>query len=137
MNNEGPFVIYRWFDRSGRLIYLGMTNRPLSRPEEHVRTKPWVADCVTMTLEHLNPSWGRARAHAYELACIRAEHPRENRAGVQRRRPRTAPRRKRSPRRLTRALRKAQEALLVLTLVLGALRLLIAVAGLLAPVVRL
>lgn len=139
MNDEGPFVIYRWFDASGRLIYLGMTNRPLDRPHEHVRTKPWVADCVTMTLEHLPPHWDRKRAKAYELRCIRQELPRENTAGLEHLRPRVrrAARRRRSHQKALRRLHSLQKRLVALALLLGLASALLAAAGLLGPLSRL
>lgn len=78
MSDQGPFVIYRWWDAEGRLLYLGMTNRQLDRPAEHLRTKAWVADAVAMTVEHLPLGWKRPQVRVYERNCIRAERPLHN-----------------------------------------------------------
>lgn len=67
--------LYRFYDASGALIYIGISNSIPRRLGEHDDRKPWFAEAVRCTFEHY-PS--RARALAAEKKAIKAERPKYN-----------------------------------------------------------
>jgi hypothetical protein len=70
-----PNYVYRVFDEAGRLIYVGVTNRPTGRITVHVRYKWWAPQAKSVSIEE-HPT--RSSAEAAEDAAIKAEKPRWN-----------------------------------------------------------
>lgn len=64
--------LYRAFDDTGRLLYVGIADRWTSRWSAHDRTSPWFGLVRRIELED-HPD--RDTAHAAERAAIRTEHP--------------------------------------------------------------
>lgn len=69
---DSPCCVYRFYDRSGTLLYVGMTGRLLMRPQQHEQTQPWWNEVATMTVEHYPD---RPSASFAEKAAVRAENP--------------------------------------------------------------
>lgn len=67
--------LYRFYDATGVLLYIGITNSIPRRLGEHDERKPWFAESVRATFEH-HPS--RAAALAAEKKAIKAERPKYN-----------------------------------------------------------
>lgn len=72
-------VLYRFYDESGQLLYVGMTIDPSSRFRSHRYDKAWWDQIAKITLQKYDRSDELARA---ELHAIRVERPRYNIAGV-------------------------------------------------------
>ena len=70
-----PYVLYRFFDADGALIYVGITNKLRRRCEEH-RIKGWFVDVVRV---EIMPFDSRSRAAAAEADVIAACSPKHNR----------------------------------------------------------
>lgn len=82
MTNNGCWLrrdvkhdVYRCYDLSGRLLYIGHTNRWPGRRWLHRRDSPWWGQTVKVTFE---PYPNRVAAHSAEQAAIRAERPLHN-----------------------------------------------------------
>lgn len=73
-----PTTLYRLYDATNCLLYVGVAGNPGRRFEQHRADKPWWGDVAHATLEH-HPS--RDDALAAETAAIRTENPRHNVAG--------------------------------------------------------
>lgn len=87
MNTDSrPHALYRFYSRTGKLLYVGLTADPPTRFREHSAVKPWWTAVARITLE-MHPD--RASVAAAELKVIRTEHPLHNIAG---KRPRTTQR---------------------------------------------
>lgn len=71
-------AIYRFYDASERLLYIGITENPRARFADHESKKPWWKDVTRHSIE-----WRETReeAEAAELEAIRAERPVWNVAG--------------------------------------------------------
>jgi prevent-host-death family protein len=69
-------AVYRHFNAAGRLLYIGMTDEPLRRNEQHAFDKPWWSEVATTEL-----AWypTREAAAEAEIAAIKAEDPLHNR----------------------------------------------------------
>jgi predicted GIY-YIG superfamily endonuclease len=67
--------LYRFYDATGALLYIGITNSIPRRLGEHDERKPWFANAVRATFEH-HPS--RAAALTAEKKAIKKEQPRYN-----------------------------------------------------------
>lgn len=75
---EEPSVattVYRFFDASDRLLYVGVTHRARQRIADHAADKDWWADVVRATFEHF-PS--RHEALKAEARAISLEDPLHN-----------------------------------------------------------
>ncbi|GJF06569.1 GIY-YIG nuclease family protein [Pseudonocardia sp. D17] len=72
---DKPHALYRFFDSSERLLYVGITNDPTRRFEQHRSTKPWWTEVATVRIEQ---HASRSKALAAERAAIVAEHPIHN-----------------------------------------------------------
>jgi predicted DNA-binding transcriptional regulator AlpA/predicted GIY-YIG superfamily endonuclease len=72
-------TLYRMYDASGTLLYVGISNRPLDRKGQHKSHQPWWTEIVSMTLEHY-PT--RQEALTAETRAIVGECPRYNKAGT-------------------------------------------------------
>lgn len=64
--------LYRYFDASGGLLYLGITAGSTRRMHQHAATAPWWPLTATCAIEHHQT---RAGARAAELAAIAIEDP--------------------------------------------------------------
>jgi hypothetical protein len=74
-----PTTLYRFLDRDGTLLYVGITGVGTVRWFTHSRQKEWWPEVATVDLEHYQD---RAEARAAELAAIRTESPRYNLADL-------------------------------------------------------
>jgi predicted GIY-YIG superfamily endonuclease len=72
-------ALYRLYDDSDALLYIGIAGNPGRRFEQHRRDKPWWGQVARITLEH-HPT--RDKALTAETEAIRTEHPRYNIAGT-------------------------------------------------------
>lgn len=64
--------LYRHFDATGRLLYIGITNSPLTRLSQHLRTSHWSDDIARMDIECYS---SQALAKEAEKAAIELEAP--------------------------------------------------------------
>lgn len=77
-SDSGPVMVYRFFDRCGCLLYVGITNDLDVRRAAHEKNSPWYK--LAADFDHQEyPS--RADAAEVELLAINAESPAFNRAG--------------------------------------------------------
>ena len=67
--------LYRHFDPSGRLLYVGVSYSVMARLHEH-RRSPWFYDVVRVEIQHFD---SRKEAEKAELAAIVNENPIHNR----------------------------------------------------------
>jgi hypothetical protein len=74
----GRHFVYRHFDSSGVLLYIGMSSSAKVRYEFHKRKSPWFSQVVKWTLEEFDT---RASAMAAEKAAIETERPLHNKTG--------------------------------------------------------
>lgn len=70
-----PCFLYRFYDQSDRLLYVGISNLPVSRWKGHKADKGWWPDVVRIEATRYST---RADAHAAEKAAIRREGPMHN-----------------------------------------------------------
>jgi hypothetical protein len=76
VNQYGPWL-YRLFDASDALLYIGVTVRkPAERFNAHSRTRSWWSDVAAVQLTHFPGAW---LALAAERSAIKAERPVYNR----------------------------------------------------------
>lgn len=68
----GPHIIYRHFDSSGNLLYIGMSSSGLTRQRFHKANSPWFSQMAEWTFEEFDT---REAAMAAEKAAIKAERP--------------------------------------------------------------
>lgn len=68
-------ALYRFYDATGQLLYVGITADPGSRWRSHARNKPWWHHVAHITLE-THPT--RAAVLDAECAAIRRERPLHN-----------------------------------------------------------
>jgi predicted GIY-YIG superfamily endonuclease len=68
-------ALYRFYDATNALLYIGITNNLTRRIDEHDEDKPWYQHVARVTVEH-HPS--RGAALDAEKAAIKAEKPRHN-----------------------------------------------------------
>jgi hypothetical protein len=76
LNDEDPQALYRTWAADGTLLYIGKSNAPLRRVEEHRRSKDWMPyQAIRIDLE-----WypGLAAVLDAEARAIRSEHPLHN-----------------------------------------------------------
>jgi len=71
-------VVYRNFDATGNLLYVGVSRRPGARHAAHEKESPWYANVATTTYTRYRT---RSEAHAEEARIIREERPLHNRNG--------------------------------------------------------
>lgn len=67
-----PTTLYRFFDVGDQLLYVGITSNPVTRWDNHSRTKRNWQQAVRATLEHFGT---REEALAAEAVAIRTERP--------------------------------------------------------------
>jgi predicted GIY-YIG superfamily endonuclease len=68
-------ALYRFFDKAGQLLYIGISNCIPRRLDQHEDTKPWFTEASQITVEH-HPT--RLAALAKEKKAIKAERPKYN-----------------------------------------------------------
>ncbi|WP_052506275.1 GIY-YIG nuclease family protein [Mycolicibacterium llatzerense] len=68
-------VLYRFFDDSDRLLYVGITNDPEKRFTSHRNDKPWWRYVTTIKLQRFET---RGQLASAELAAITTEKPKYN-----------------------------------------------------------
>lgn len=68
-------ALYRLFGEADELLYIGISQDPKVRWQQHVDTKPWATQVVMRVIE-----WFESRSAALieEIRAIRLEHPRHN-----------------------------------------------------------
>lgn len=54
-------ALYRHYDASGRLLYVGITNAVTKRLDQHVKSSSWATEIKTITIE-----WHESRADALD-----------------------------------------------------------------------
>ena len=67
--------LYRHFDKTGALLYVGISLSTVKRLSEHKQGSHWYRDIVRVEIEHYET---REEAIAAEIAAIRAENPLHN-----------------------------------------------------------
>jgi predicted GIY-YIG superfamily endonuclease len=70
-----PHALYRFFDKYGDLLYIGITMDLPARMGNHRREKPWWTDAAVIEIEHYD---NRAAALEAERIAIKVETPRYN-----------------------------------------------------------
>jgi len=73
--DDQPTALYRFYDSSGTLLYVGITNDPEARWRYHALTKAWWPTVVRKSVD-----WrpNRPDAERAEAAAIFTERPRHN-----------------------------------------------------------
>lgn len=79
-----PTALYRLYDASDTLVYLGIAYDPDNRWYQHSRERKWWPQVTRKTVTWYDT---RELAEAAETAAIRAERPVHNRAGIEREEP--------------------------------------------------
>jgi len=77
-HHEKLHYVYRIFDKTGRLIYIGCTYNPEMRINSH-RTTIWWGDQIHRIKLTVHPN--KRAGHAAEKIAIHSEHPRWNIGG--------------------------------------------------------
>lgn len=72
-------TLYRFFNKSNELLYVGITSNPFARMSGHASDKHWFAEVTHATFEHY-PT--RKAVDAAETRAIRSEYPKYNKAKV-------------------------------------------------------
>jgi predicted GIY-YIG superfamily endonuclease len=85
-------ALYRFYDKTGNLLYVGISDNLGTRFYNHARKKPWWPQVATANVEWFDT---RAKAAKAERKAIRSEHPLWN--IVHKGRPRRSARVKPSP----------------------------------------
>lgn len=75
---DRPTSVYRFFDKTGALLYVGITHNPGSRWSGHT-SRAWWQDVANTSIE---PYPDRASAQAAEKRAILDEQPRYNLQGI-------------------------------------------------------
>lgn len=70
--DSSPTSLYKYYDRDGVLLYVGITRRGSARNTEHNKSKPWWHFVVRQTVEHYTT---REEAEACEIKLIRKLTP--------------------------------------------------------------
>jgi len=68
----GQTTLYRAFDPSHTLLYVGISLNAMKRLSSHKRSSGWYFKCVTLTLEHFET---RIKALKAEQIAIKKEKP--------------------------------------------------------------
>lgn len=69
-----PHDIYRFYDATGRLLYVGISLHAAQRASQHRRDKRWWNDVARMEVQHL-PTMRRSVAEEIEREIIAKERP--------------------------------------------------------------
>lgn len=76
-----PTALYRHFNRTGELLYVGISLNALSRLDQHVKGSHWSRDIASVTIEWLDSTADALKA---EQQAIDNEKPLHNIRGVKR-----------------------------------------------------
>lgn len=68
-------ILYRIYDSSGALLYIGATTNPGRRIQTHAYNQPWWDEAFEIKLERFDTAEELARA---EMLAIEFEHPKYN-----------------------------------------------------------
>lgn len=77
--NDQPTAVYRCYDATDRLLYVGMSIDPGARIEYHRRYAPWFPSMTRSSVEWFPD---RATARAEELRVMREESSLHNQEGL-------------------------------------------------------
>lgn len=69
---ERPTAVYRFFDRKGRLLYVGIAYDPADRWKQHAREARWWDQAADNTIDWYDT---RGEAERAELTALRYEKP--------------------------------------------------------------
>jgi predicted GIY-YIG superfamily endonuclease len=88
-HDPGPTAVYRFFDRLGRLLYVGISRHPDRRIDQHMGRDGrghayWRGEVASVTVDWF-PTRGEARQE--EVRALNGERPIHNRIGNPHRRP--------------------------------------------------
>lgn len=75
MQAEQAHALYRFYSKTGQLLYVGITNNPGARFQQHQKSKPWWHDVAGISVEKHST---RTDALAAEERAIRVERPLKN-----------------------------------------------------------
>lgn len=75
MDGHDPTTVYRFWEKDGTLLYIGITFSTHRRFSQHKSLKPWWDEVDHITLEHFLT---RAEAQLAEEIAVRKEQPRYN-----------------------------------------------------------
>jgi hypothetical protein len=78
-NTRDNNTLYRFYDKHGVLIYVGITCSLNDRIRQHSQYQVWWREVVDAKFEHFD---SRAQLEDAELQAIRSERPRYNRRGL-------------------------------------------------------
>lgn len=76
--SDQPTAVYRFFDVSGRLLYVGIAYDPAERWKDHARRTKWWKDAADNTIDWYDT---RGEAERAERTALRYERPVYNKAG--------------------------------------------------------
>jgi hypothetical protein len=68
-------ILYRFYGENNALLYIGISDKWISRMKQHSYDKPWFEDVETVRIQRFS---SRPDALAAERAAIHAEHPKHN-----------------------------------------------------------
>ncbi|QGJ90324.1 G-I-Y-Y-I-G endonuclease [Mycobacterium phage Chuckly] len=77
--SDKPHILYRFYNAEDDLLYIGITNNPRSRFNQHHADKAWFKSVARSTMQHFAT---RAELETAEVAAIQSEMPRYNVAHV-------------------------------------------------------
>ena len=69
--------LYRWFDKDGYLLYVGISRSLHSRVKQHEKTAQWITEASFMTVEWFET---RREVERAEKNAIKFENPLHNKA---------------------------------------------------------
>jgi predicted GIY-YIG superfamily endonuclease len=72
---EPPHVLYRFYTKTGQLLYVGITMNPPQRFKSHQNGKEWWSEVSGITVEHYE---SRLELQSAERRAIQVEKPRYN-----------------------------------------------------------
>lgn len=76
---DGPTDLYRYFDKDGALLYVGVSFHAMARAAQHRSSKHWWSDAVFVKIEHCAT---RSEAFEAEAHAVKTESPRHNIKGT-------------------------------------------------------
>lgn len=72
--NDQSTCVYQYFDQSGRLLYVGITGRGVTRSHEHARSKDWWHLTTGCHIEHYATRDEALAREAYLIAAYKPPH---------------------------------------------------------------
>lgn len=75
VGQDGQTAVYRIYDGSGSLLYVGMGNNPMNRWSSHAARHAWWAEAASFRVEWYAT---REEAQAVEKRAIQSEDPKHN-----------------------------------------------------------